>query len=186
MHFSSSNGLDSKSSFPLSTLEKSRISFMIDNSESPLHLIVSKLLRCSGFSSVSRMRSAKPIMAFMGVRISWLILARKSDFALAADSAISFAFLSSSSVCFLEIASPIEAAAAIRIETSTPAQLRSEWQSSKAMNPQNSPFIMIGKRIIDLMFLISNASLSESGNSRANPLIGRPWDRRSQIRENFG
>ena len=56
-------------------------------------------------SVVSSTRSVMPIMAFMGVRISWLMLARKSLLARLADSADSFAAFSASSVCFLSVMS---------------------------------------------------------------------------------
>src|SRR5215510_4529949 len=46
------------------------------------------------------MTSAKPMMAFIGVRISWLTLARKSDFADEAFSASRLALVRSSSARF--------------------------------------------------------------------------------------
>ncbi len=46
------------------------------------------------------MTSEKPMMAFSGVRISWLILARKSDLARLARSARCLASVSSSSAFF--------------------------------------------------------------------------------------
>ncbi len=45
-----------------------------------------------------RARSVKPMMAFIGVRMSWLMLKRKYDFALLAASASSRALSSMS--CF--------------------------------------------------------------------------------------
>ncbi len=48
---------------------------------------MSRYSRSSGFTSVLNARSVKPMMAFMGVRISWLMFARKSAFALFAISA---------------------------------------------------------------------------------------------------
>ena len=112
--------------------------------------------------------------AFIGVRISWLMLAKNSDLALSADSASSLAFISSSSARFRAKAPPIEAAVAWRIDTSTPVQMGSEWQSSKPINPQNFDPIIIGIARIDLMFWDCNTVLSDSGNSRTNPFIGWP------------
>ncbi len=45
------------------------------------------------------------MMAFMGVRISWLILERKFDFAFVATSASSFAFCSAISASFRSVMS---------------------------------------------------------------------------------
>ncbi len=49
-----------------------------------------------GVSSVSRARAVIPMTPFIGVRISWLMFARNSDFALLAACATS---LSDASVC---------------------------------------------------------------------------------------
>ena len=46
-------------------------------------------LTTGGASSVIRARLVKPMIAFMGVRISWDIRDRKSDFALLVSSAFS-------------------------------------------------------------------------------------------------
>ena len=51
---------------------------------------------CSASSVVSSSSSVMPITPFMGVRISWLMLARKSDLAWLAASAASLAFCNSS------------------------------------------------------------------------------------------
>ncbi len=52
---------------------------------------------CSGDSCVSSTSSVMPIMAFIGVRISWLMLARKSLLDRLAASAAARAFRSSAS-----------------------------------------------------------------------------------------
>ena len=46
-----------------------------------------------------------PMMAFIGVRISWLMLARKSLLAVVASSAISLARRISSSACLISVTS---------------------------------------------------------------------------------
>jgi hypothetical protein len=51
--------------------------------------------RCSGVRSVASTSSVMPMMPFMGVRISWLMLARNSLFARLAASAASRACSSS-------------------------------------------------------------------------------------------
>ena len=68
----------SNSSFPASILEKSRMSLIIVNNASLLKRMVSTKSFCSKSRSVSLSRLVMPIMAFIGVRISWLILARKA------------------------------------------------------------------------------------------------------------
>ena len=69
----------STSSWPDSILEKSRIALMTLSSASPARLSVCAKTRWSGSSSVSSRSSVQPITPLIGVRISWLMLARKSD-----------------------------------------------------------------------------------------------------------
>ena len=61
--------------------------------------------RCSSRSDVSSRSSAIPITAFIGVRISWLMLARKSLLARLAASAASLAARSSSATRFCSVTS---------------------------------------------------------------------------------
>ena len=88
----------SSSSLPASILEKSRMSLMTassDSAETLDHVQVFALLARS--ASVSRTSSVMPMTPFMGVRISWLMLARNSLLARLAASAASLASRSSSS-----------------------------------------------------------------------------------------
>ncbi len=78
----------SNSTAPASNLEKSRISLMIASNVSPLPRMVFTKSACSGVRGESRRRSAIPTTAFIGVRISWLMLAKKVLLSLAAASAI--------------------------------------------------------------------------------------------------
>ena len=83
---------------------------MISSSDSPLLWIVWAKRDCSGERFVSSSSSVMPITPFMGVRISWLMVARNSPLALAAvqasaakrlaleDDSLSAAMVSSS--CF--------------------------------------------------------------------------------------
>ena len=64
-------------------------------SASPLEPTTSANSRCSGVSSVPRSSPVIPITAFIGVRISWLIVARNALFAWVAASASSRACWSS-------------------------------------------------------------------------------------------
>ena len=78
------NCVDSISSFPASIFEKSRMSLIILSNVCDAPSICIKLVCCS-LSSAARWDSlVRPIIAFNGVRISWLIRAKKSDFALVA------------------------------------------------------------------------------------------------------
>ena len=67
---------------PDSILEKSRISLIIVRSVCPDDLICPIYSLAAGVRSSLSAISAIPITAFMGVRISWLIFAKKSDFIL--------------------------------------------------------------------------------------------------------
>ena len=60
---------------------------MIPSRASPLVRITSANPRCSGVRSVSSRSPVIPMTAFIGVRISWLMVARKVLFASVASSA---------------------------------------------------------------------------------------------------
>ena len=64
---------------------------MMASSDSPLVRSVSTKSRCVGVSSVSSSRPVMPMTPFIGVRISWLMLARNSDLVRLPASAISLA-----------------------------------------------------------------------------------------------
>ena len=65
------------------------------SSASPLERTTSANSRCSAVSSVPSSRPVIPMTAFIGVRISWLIVARNALFARVAASASSRARSSS-------------------------------------------------------------------------------------------
>jgi len=84
-------GMRSTSMRPASTLDRSRMSLISASRCLPLDTMVSRW-RCDCEPPLCHPRlssSAKPRMAFMGVRISWLMLARKSLLARLAASAAS-------------------------------------------------------------------------------------------------
>ena len=60
---------------------------MTVSSASPEVATASRVLALLGVSSVSSSSSVMPITPFIGVRISWLMLARNSDFAREASIA---------------------------------------------------------------------------------------------------
>ncbi len=68
----------SRSNLPASILEKSRMSFNSRISESAEALTVSRYSRCCGSSFVLSTSSVMPRMPFIGMRISWLMFARKA------------------------------------------------------------------------------------------------------------
>ena len=78
-------------SLPASIFEKSRMSLMTVSSDSPDDLTMSRYSRCSAVRSVPSASSVMPMTPFIGVRISWLMLARNSLFARLAASAASSA-----------------------------------------------------------------------------------------------
>ena len=76
------------SSFPASILERSRISFISESRDLAASCNRVIWLRCCSVRLLSSNRSAKPITPFIGVRISWLMLARKADLVRLAASAV--------------------------------------------------------------------------------------------------
>ncbi len=94
----SSKSTCSSSILPASTFEKSRMPLMIAKSPSAAFRTPVAYSRCSPSRPVSRSRPVRPITAFIGVRISWLIEARNSDFMRDASIAASRASASSPAV----------------------------------------------------------------------------------------
>ena len=88
---------------PASIFDKSSMS-LINCSSNVLLLSMILIYSCFSCSSsaVARMFE-KPMIAFSGVRISWLILARKADFSRLDSSARSLAESSSSSIFFRSV-----------------------------------------------------------------------------------
>ncbi len=71
-------GISSMSRRPASILEKSRMSLMRWSRDRPEVWMISRYSRCRGCGSAPRASSQAPMIPFMGVRISWLMLARNS------------------------------------------------------------------------------------------------------------
>ena len=94
-----SKSRSSSSILPDSILEKSRISLITVSKASPQVLMVLAYSCCSLVSCVSFKSEAMPITPFIGVRISWLIVAKNTLFALLAASACSLALRSSCADC---------------------------------------------------------------------------------------
>ena len=80
---------------PDSILDRSRISLINRNNNSLFDWIIPAYSSFSSGSSQVVNSSEKPTIAFKGVRISWLILARKADLSRSESSAFSFISFSS-------------------------------------------------------------------------------------------
>jgi len=83
-----SNSSASSTSLPASILEKSSTASMTTRSDSPDRWMIDTRRRCLSSSAVFSSSSAVGSTPFMGVRISWLMVARKRDFAWVASSAM--------------------------------------------------------------------------------------------------
>ena len=94
-----SKGVCSKTIFPESTLAKSRISFMSAIKAAAATLMAVTYCFWVSFKAVFSTTFVNPKMAFIGVRISWLMFERNSCLAFTAFSAI----LVFSSALFLAI-----------------------------------------------------------------------------------
>ena len=92
------------SDLPDSIRERSKISLINCNNKLLFFWIISRYSIFSSSLSVTAIISEKPTIAFNGVRISWLILAKKTDFILSASSARRLASINS---CERWIRSPI-------------------------------------------------------------------------------
>ena len=94
--FSRTNGLCSSVSLSASILEKSRTSLTMVSSDLPARITMSTSSAWSPLmpSEISPKSSLPAMMALSGVRISWLVLARKLDLASTAASDRAFAFMS--------------------------------------------------------------------------------------------
>ena len=95
--------LYTNSNVPASILERSKMSLISWRSKLLLSsmICIYSCLASSSSSSVEAKIPEKPTMAFRGVRISWLIFAKKADFNLLDSSALSLASISASSIIFL-------------------------------------------------------------------------------------
>ena len=82
----------SRTSMPASILEKSRMSPMTPSRPRAAWFTLDTYPYCLSFRLVCRHRCDMPMMAFIGVRISWLMLARKSAFTRAPSVAFAVAF----------------------------------------------------------------------------------------------
>ena len=105
--FLRSKSITSKSSLPASTLEKSRISLIKLSRASALELASSTRCICSSLKSFLSSKPSMPRMPFIGVRISWLILARNSALWRAVSSANSLAVICSCSTALRSVISKL-------------------------------------------------------------------------------
>jgi len=85
----SDDGTGARVRCPASTFDRSRTSLRICSSDCDEALITPSMSRCSRLVEEISSSSTMPRMAFIGVRISWLIAARNALLARFADSAAS-------------------------------------------------------------------------------------------------
>ena len=137
-------GIDSISSFPAMILEKSSMSLIMVNKDSPELYMVLAYWRCFLLRSVDLSSSLNPIMPFNGVRISWLIMARKAFFERLSSAddclikvfwcSISFAFRRACKTLFWLINALFSA---------TTLLFRSSWILKPSANDRRSENIMV-------------------------------------------
>ena len=106
------NGSGLSSNRPASTFEKSRMSLMTSSRDSAELWATSRYSRWLGSSLVPSASSSIPSTPFIGVRISWLMLARNSLFARLAASAASRAPRSASCALTRSVTSMMDESAA--------------------------------------------------------------------------
>ena len=99
------NAASSSVTLPASSREKSSTSLITDTSSRPLSRITASIARCSGSLSLRDNSSAMPSTPFSGVRISWLMVARKRDLASLAASAARRLSSSERVSCFASVMS---------------------------------------------------------------------------------
>ena len=104
---SSSKSVGSSVILPASILEKSRMSLMIASRCMAAPDTLSSCCNCLVLSGSRRIRCVRPMMAFIGVRISWLMLARNELLARLALSATSLAWRSASAAWCSSVMSSI-------------------------------------------------------------------------------
>ena len=93
---------------PDSTFEILIMSLMMFSIRTPLFSIILTYSCCSSPARFGDFNSSvKPRMPFIGVRISWLILARKASFNRSLSSAFSLAFISSFSAFLRSVMSSV-------------------------------------------------------------------------------
>ena len=83
-----SKGICSRLSLPASILEKSRMSLMMSSNDKAERCTITMYSWASSAVAASKAKSVIPMMPFIGVRISWLMLAKKSLFARLASLAV--------------------------------------------------------------------------------------------------
>ena len=114
-------GVCSNVIFPASTFARSSISLMSTINESPLIFMALKYSFCFNVKSVFNSTFVNPIIAFMGVRISWLMLDKNCCFDFTAFSAISVALsalLCASSAIFVALSALLFDSMAIFVASS--------------------------------------------------------------------
>ena len=169
----SDSGERSRLSLPASILEWSSTSLRMVISDAPEEAAVFTSRRCCGSSRELRSSSSAPSTPFMGVRISWLIVARNCDLAMLAASAASLARFSDSlaaSVMALARCSEALAASASRPwRTARVVIAVNSYAARNIVTPKISTMKAIGREGSLLPSALTNASEPSCGTvSSAN------------------
>jgi len=131
---------------------------MMVNNASPLWRIVSVNSSCSAVRLVSSSRLVMPITAFMGVRISWLIVARNTLLAWLADSAASLACCMASNKRAVSIA-PLICPVMVSASFTSSSEKATDFSSrSTPIVPNTSPRATIGMIISERAWRARNRS----------------------------
>ncbi len=136
-------------SLPASILAWSRTSLMIAISVSPDPRAVLTSRRCWPSSALRRSRSSAPSTPFIGVRISWLIVARNCDLARLAASAVSLALRSEACAASASSRWPIASAATRRNSVAARCIVRPYSRTRIASAQAPSPLPMTVTRKTD-------------------------------------
>ena len=153
--------LRSSCSLSASILEKSRMSLISRSKDSLDSATTFKKSRCRGARLPCSTSSVMPMMAFMGVRISWLILARNALLARLAASAASLAWANS---------------ALVRSNSAVRCRTRSSRSSRAARNSASACFRWVTSctRPVNIRRPPTWISLMERSMGKTVPSLRRP------------
>ena len=126
------NGAVSTSMRPASSFDKLRMSSMMATRASPDWRAIPRYSRWTSWSGVSSSSVIIPSTPFIGVRISWLMVARKPPLAAVATSAFRRA---SSSICWFQASRSVSRRSRIdqKLQTATCSSAMPKWNTSFAI-----------------------------------------------------
>ena len=163
----SENGASSSSMRPASILEKSRTSSMmrISVAADPLTVLTMRFWRSVSASRASS--SAVPTTPFIGVRISWLMVARKVDLAWLAASASSRAALATSRSLRSSLWRWRSSLMSVNSDTQPPDLVRAAVRRVQAFGPTGNSSAPSPRRCCSTIVL-ARRSTSSTGTGRSS------------------